>query len=333
MIWLALGTMLLAAVAVVARPLYRQRGRVTPALVVSAVTVLAVSALVYWRVGTPVPPESFDSIGDMVAELDRRLQENPDDVEGWRMLGTARLQLQDYPQAIAAFERVVEMESGSNALSLAQLGEALMAIGPESVERADGLFQAALALEPANPRALFFGGITAAERGALDTAAARWERLLAMSPPPEIENILRPRIAQWRGEAPPADAGAEAGSALVAVDVSLAAQAAAAVAPEATVWIIARDPQQPAPAIAAARRQVADLPARIELGDGDAMVPGRLLSAFREVDIVARVSPSGEPAAQAGDWYGEGTAATGAGEAIEVVIGQQVPADATASAQ
>lgn len=324
MIWFFLAVMLLAAAAIVARPLHRRGGGTTPTLAAAVATVLLVSGLVYWRVGTPVLPETFGSVEAMVASLAERLQENPEDIEGWRLLGASYLEMEDYSRAVAAFERVVEMESSSNATSLAQLGEAVMATGPASAERADSLFEMALNLEPANPRALFFGGLAAAERGALDTAAQRWETMLALSPPPEVENILRQGIAEWRG-------GKQAAP-LLAVNVSLAERAATAVAPDATVWIIARDPQQPSPPIAAARRRVADLPAKISLGDGDAMMPDRLLSAYREVEVVVRVSQSGEPVARPGDWYGEGLAATGADEAVDIVIAREVEAaGATAS--
>jgi hypothetical protein len=34
------------------------------------------------------------------------------------------------------------------------------------------------------------------------------------------------------------------------------------------------------------------------------MVPGRELSGFEEFELVARVSLSGQPVSQAGDWFG-----------------------------
>lgn len=327
MIWLLFGAMLLAAALVVTWPMYRAEKRVTAGLIASVIVVLGVSAVVYSSIGTPVPPEPVATVEEMVAALDQRLQENPEDVDGWKMLGRSYMQLQNYPKAIAAFERVAELETPPSAQTMALLGEALLIKeGSASSGRITQLFESALSLEPANPKALFYGGIIAIERGNRELAADRWEALLALSPPPEIQDVLRQRVAEWRGE-PPAEMRAEAApsDSVVAVNISLGPGAAAAVAPDATVFIIARDPAQPSPPIAAARRTVSELPTQVSLSDADAMMPGRLLSGFTQLEIVARVSLSGTPAAQPGDWYGEHTVSNPGSAPVDIVISQQLP--------
>jgi cytochrome c-type biogenesis protein CcmH len=318
--------MLLAATLVVAWPMYRKERRLSPGLIASVVIVLGVSAVVYSGIGTPVPPPPAASVDEMVAALDQRLQENPDDLEGWKMLGRSYMQLENYPKAIVAFERAVAMESPASAQTLAALGEALL-IGQGSAgsSRTVQLFESALAAEPTNPKALFYGGVVAIERGDRELAADRWEALLALSPPPEIEDILRLRVAEWRGETQPA-AQSRAGSAetVIAVSVSLGPAAASGVSPDATVFIIARDPDEPSPPIAAARRTVAELPALVSLSDADAMIPGRLLSGFERLEIVARVSMSGGPAAQPGDWYGDLVVSDPGSAAVSIVIDRQL---------
>src|SRR5690606_35425120 len=198
----------------------------------------------------------------------------------------------NYAKAIAAYERAVALENPANGQTLASLGAALLiGQGDAAADRTRQLFDSALSIEPNNPKALFYGGMLAINRGDRDLAADRWEALLALSPPPEIEQILRQRVAEWRGAAEPApQVQAAASGRVVAVNVSLGREAAAAVAPDATVFVIARDPEQPSPPIAAARRKVSELPLQVSLSDADAMLPGRLLSAFDRLEIVARVS-------------------------------------------
>ena len=326
MIWLLLGIMLLAAALVVTWPMYRRERRLSPGLIASVVIVLGVSALVYSGIGTPVPPPPVAGVDEMVAALDQRLQENPDDVEGWKMLGRSYMQLENYPKAIAAFERAVAMESPASAQTLAALGEALLIEqGSAGSSRTVQLFESALAAEPANPKALFYGGIVAIERGDRKLAADRWEALLALSPPPEIEDILRLRVAEWRGETQPVTQREAASTGkVIAVNVSLGPGAASAVSPDATVFVIARDPAQPSPPIAAARRTVSELPALVSLSDADAMIPGRLLSGFERLEIVARVSIAGGPAAQPGDWYGELVISDPGSAAVDIVIDRQL---------
>jgi cytochrome c-type biogenesis protein CcmH len=326
-IWLLFGFMLLAAALVVTWPMYRREKRLTSGLVASAAIVLAVSAVLYSSIGTPVPPAPVASIDEMVAALDQRLQQNPEDIEGWKMLGRSYMQLQNYPKAIEAYEHAVALENPAGGQTLASLGEALLiGQGSAAAERTGQLFESALAAEPQNPKALFYGGMLAINRGDRELAARRWEALLALSPPPEIEQILRQRVAEWRAETEPAvQANAGPGARIVSINVSLSDAAAAAVAPNATVFVIARDPHRQSPPIAAARRTVSELPAVVSLSDADSMLPGRLLSAFDQLEIVARVSGTGEPVAQPGDWYGEHTISEPGSAPVEIVIEKQLP--------
>ena len=54
------------------------------------------------------------------------------------------------------------------------------------------------------------------------------------------------------------------------------------------------------------------------------MIPGRVPSGFSELEIIARVSHSGEPTAQPGDWFGQAILNTANGSEIDIVINQQV---------
>ena len=240
------------------------------------------------------------------------------------MLGRSYVQTRNFPGAIAAFERAVEIEGGRNGQTLADLGEViLMNAHRRPSDRASQLFENALALAPDNQKALFYGGMAAIERGDKELGATRWERLLANSPPENIRQILRQQIAELRGAAP-ADVTTSAGG-VVTVSVSLGEAAAVAVQPGSTVFIIARDPAQPSPPIAVVRRLVSELPADVAIGDSDAMIPGRVPSAFSQLEIVARVSMSGQPIAQSGDWFGQQILSITESSEVAIIIDEQVP--------
>jgi cytochrome c-type biogenesis protein CcmH len=112
--------------------------------------------------------------------------------------------------------------------------------------------------------------------------------------------------------------------AVVRATVTLSAEAAAAIPGDPTVFVIARDVAVPVPPIGAVRRRLSDLPAAIELGDRESMVPGRELSGFAEFELVARVSLSGQPGAQPGDWFGTVVVKPAENNDIEITIDQQV---------
>jgi cytochrome c-type biogenesis protein CcmH len=105
----------------------------------------------------------------------------------------------------------------------------------------------------------------------------------------------------------------------------LSDEAAAALPVNATIYVIARDPMQPSPPIAVSPRQLSDLPVRVDLDDRNAMVAGRPLSGFAEFEVVARVSLSGSPAAQSGDWSGSLIVSANSGQIVDLVIDQEIP--------
>lgn len=334
MFWALFGVMALVALFALAWPLYRTEQRVSGRSIGIAVVVAAGSVALYQQIGQPdarlatAGAAGPGDIEEMVASLSSRLESNPNDIAGWKLLGRSYSVMRRYPEAIAAYERAVELESSSNGQTLVDLGEAVFMNDSQSLAgRAGQLFESSIAVTPDNPKSLFYSGLSAAERGDQVLAAERWEALLATSPPPEIESVLTQRIAEWRGVAPEAvqPAAAESASASLLISMSLAPSAQAAVDPAATVFLIARDPAQPSPPIAAVRRKAGELPIEITLTDSDAMIPGRLISGFRQLEIVARVSASGQPTAQTGDWFGSAQMDTAETRNLGIVIDQQVP--------
>lgn len=333
MLWAIFVVMLIAASVFVAWPIYRHHGKLSVVGASTVFAIIAISTGLYLKIGTPDADPAQPTVPDvaqMVASLDARLQKNPDDLEGWKMLGRSYLQIGNLPKAINAFETAIELEGFNNGATLVSLGEALLMQDQSSMAgRAGDLFENGLALASNNPQALFYGGLSALQRGNTALAADRWEALVALSPPPEVQDVLIKRIAEWRGEAPP-DVAPEArlsveNDAVVTIDVQVGEIAAAAIDPSASVFIIARDPAQPSPPLAVTRRRAAELPDTVTIGDSDAMIPGRVPSAYTELEVVVRVSASGQPIASSGDWFGQRRIKPAEGSELTIVVDQQVP--------
>lgn len=326
MIWAVFCIMLVVAATIVVWPLLRHQKRLSVQSCIVTLFVVTLSAGMYYLIGAPQEKSAgheLANVEQMVAGLEQRLRDNPEDPGGWTMLGRSYFHLAQYDKAVDAFERAVQLESAKNGQTLVDLGEAVWMQDQSTLTgRAGELFENAIAVSPGNPKALYYAGLVALERGERFLAADRWEALLALSPPENIQKILRAHIAELRGEetvAEPAPVGP-----VVSASIELSPNVAQAVAADATVFIIARDPAQPSPPIAAVRRRVGELPAVVALSDADAMVPGRVLSGFSELEIVARVSQSGQPIAQPGDWYGEKVVRPAESGAISIVIDRLV---------
>lgn len=342
--WIILVVLCLFALAFAVWPLLRESRRLTPLAASVIVTTGALSAGLYNYVGSPnvqAASQSDSALPDMAAVLEsltQRLESNPDDIDGWKMLARSQMTLQRFADAATSYERVMELESGQNAQTLVDLALAILSRDGTPIEgRTAALIESALALEPNNPSALFYSGVAAANRGDTDVAASRWEILLGLNPPAEIRDILSQRIAEWRGvpvaQAPPAvsEPGAEVAElaadpdAVVTARVSLSESALAAISADANVFVIARDPAQPSPPIAVDRLRLSELPAVVSLGDAQSMVAGRSLSGFEEFELLARVSLSGSPAATAGDWFGSLIVRPADSDSVFLTIDQQVP--------
>ena len=72
-------------------------------------------------------------------------------------------------------------------------------------------------------------------------------------------------------------------------------------APETAVFVFAREQGGMPMPLAVKRLSVGELPAEIVFSDADAMVQSRLLSQFSSIELVARLSYSGQPSLQPGD--------------------------------
>jgi cytochrome c-type biogenesis protein CcmH len=327
-LWVAMILLCFVALAFVVWPLYRSSGRLTPVLAAVIVVTVGLSAALYQEIGNPGVPSGAGTtppVDDMVVALKDRLEDNPDDVNGWVLLGRSYQSMNQYDEAIAAFEKAIALEQGKNAETLVGLGIALLEQQRgEASDRSTRLFENALALDPNNSNALFYAGGAAARSGDTALAAERWEKLLQQDAPPEIRELLLRKISEWRG-LPPPTAKQEQSDGLVTINIAISAAALSDLPTEATVYVIARDPAQPSPPIAVTPRRLSQLPMVVALSDSDAMVAGRPLSAFTELEIIARVSVSGSPMAQSGDWSGSVIINTDDSRSIDLIIDQETP--------
>jgi cytochrome c-type biogenesis protein CcmH len=72
--------------------------------------------------------------------------------------------------------------------------------------------------------------------------------------------------------------------------------------PDTAVFIFVRAAENPGPPLAVVRTTVGELPFEITLNDSHAMIPSRTISSARNVIVGARISASGNPERQPGDY-------------------------------
>jgi cytochrome c-type biogenesis protein CcmH len=303
------------ALALILVPLLRPRGDVPPALKTAALTavlLVAGAAGLYsvwstWSWDKPIDEVSTPE--GMVGRLARRLERNPEDLNGWLLLGRSYGQLGQYPLSAKAYRRADRIAEGRSADALAGLAEALM-LGEQSDLKGEAgrLLEKALEVEPRSVKALFYGALAAAERGDSALARSRFEQLLVADTPPDVRRLIEQQIAaldvemQQRGAAGEQTAPPPQG-ATVRLRVTLDPAVAAQVKAGAPLFVSVRLAGQAGPPLAAKRLE-ARFPQDVDLSAADAMIAGSGFSAGQEIEITARVSNGGSAAARPGDPVG-----------------------------
>ncbi|MEA3013780.1 MAG: cytochrome c-type biosis protein CcmH [Sphingomonadales bacterium] len=117
---------------------------------------------------TAAAPQDVARVEEMMAGLMRRVRENPDDHEGWFLLGMAYRAMERFAEATQAFRRAMELQP-RNPDYTAYLAEMIL-IGATSTggpppPEAGQLFRRALTLQPGNPQARFYLATIRNERG------------------------------------------------------------------------------------------------------------------------------------------------------------------------
>ena len=305
-----------------------------------AALALPVVALgLYFAIGNPraLDPAArqgeigMQQIEAMVQRLAERLQKEPDDVEGWKMLGKSYSVMGRFAEAANAYSKAA-LRAPRDAQVLADLADALaMARGQNMRGEPEELVLRALQIDPKNLKALALAGTAAFERRDFRGAARYWERMLPLvEAGSEDARAIQSNIDEARAAAaaPPKPAAAPSKPAVASArlqgTVRLAPELASKIAPGDTLFVYARAAEGPGMPLAILRRRASDLPLAFSLDDSMAMSPAMKLSAFPKVVVTARISKSGSATPQPGDLQGTSPAVANSGEGLRVTIDKVV---------
>ena len=134
--------------------------------------------------------DTLAMITGMVEGLARRLEDEPDDLEGWKRLAHSYTVLEDWPKARQAYERALELAPVDSDLmdgfAAAVAGPVNRTMGVSSTVLAD--MERVLEARPDNPHALYVTGLAAALSGDADGAREQWTRLRDLFEPSTSEH-------------------------------------------------------------------------------------------------------------------------------------------------
>jgi cytochrome c-type biogenesis protein CcmH len=129
----------------------------------------------------PAEAEAAGEVAALVAGLERKMQENPSDPEGWRMLGWSYFQVSRFADAAAAYAKAVALKPDGVGFQSAY-GEALVQAGDGQVTPAAAeAFRKAKAQDGSDARARYFLGVLKQQQGDAKGALDDWITLLGES--------------------------------------------------------------------------------------------------------------------------------------------------------
>jgi len=258
----------------------------------------------------PVDTQAQNQLTDLSVEeieelIKQRLRNNPEDAEGWFVLGKTYMARQIFDKAITAYQRTYDLvgeEPGvmfSLADALAMQNDGAMQGEPEQLVRRG------LEISPQDPTGLWLAGLAAEQRQDYKGAHALWSQLMPLiQNDPESSTEVRELIGLLEQREPQLSASA-AVVRVLNLSISLAENLRHLAAPGDSVFVYAKAMDGPPMPLAVKRLTVQDLPADVILSDSDAMIQTMKLSSFARVIVGARVSISGNPVAQPGDLFVE----------------------------
>jgi len=311
-------------------------------------------------IGLPAPaqthPASAGAAGEseidaMIDGLRAKLTQSPESLDGWMLLARTLKTMQRYPEALDALV-VAHGIAPDDPLVMVELVEAQIFVSADGRIDAESvaMLERAVELDAAQQKGWWLLGIAAAQAGDFEGAIGHWETVLAQVEPGSpvaqsvqtqineanarlgrpVEPVAAAAVVSAAETAPqqavapaPVDDGSWRGT---AVRIAASEEARAKIPTGATLFVVIRSPG-PAVGPPLGVRRVIDpiLPLDLTISDQDSMLQERKISLESEVQLQARISLSGSPAAAPGDWQSApAVVPLSAAGTVELILDQHV---------
>lgn len=253
---------------------------------------------------------------ELIDLMENRLSSKPNKLDYAAILAQIYTQRGEHLKAAQHYHSI-SLARPDNATHHAQLAQSLYFANERKITPAvANAMDKTLAIDPKNPIVLGLQGIHFFTQKQYEPALRAWQRLLTILPSGSPQaNLIERGIMQAQlklAVSEPAKLAPEpklnkdnsklAKQIRVSVSLPTKVLMAKGVTPNTRVFILAKALVGPPMPLAIHRLNVVDFPATVVLDDSTAMMESMTLSAFDEVEVIVRVSISGETKAQTGDF-------------------------------
>lgn len=374
--WIIAIALLVISAAVMCWPLFTgtTKDRINGILLILIIPVIGI--VMYQNIGTPealrIAPVAVSQqtqsqephatgqpdMETMVAQLQQRMAANPEDPDGWLILGRTLKTMERFAEAEEALENANRLVPNTPLIMIELAETRLFASGAnripaESVQ----LIESALEINPQQQKGLWLLGMVAAQNGDEARAIETWQNLLALLEPgsgpaqavTQQIDMAKLRMSQagmdMAGMDTPANDKPESQQAIVEevaaakpapvttvaesgipVTITLADEFSTAVPANAALFVFIHPAGGAGMPLAVKRLAARDFPMTMNFSDADMLRPGTSFKDFEDLDISARISVGGIANAASGDFQaGKVSVNTKAVQPVALRIDQRVP--------
>ena len=256
-----------------------------------------------------------EKLTEMAIAITRRLQDEPNSMEGWVMLGRVQRARGHFEEAAEAYGKALSLSRDDN-LSIERAEVLAQKNGGSFAGEPWAIIQRVLTADPHHLNALFLAGSASYAEMNYQAALRYWERAREVVPAespdaPELDRaISEARDKMGLPAIPPraltqqenAASKAAAASSSISGRVTLVKELKGLVSPTDTVFVYATAVSGSRMPVAIVRTTADKLPLDFVLDDSTAMNPAVKLSGMDEVTVRVRISKSGQATAQPNDY-------------------------------
>ncbi len=254
------------------------------------------------------------SMEEAIKQLEARLEQNPDDVDGQMLYARSLVSMKKYTQAVLAYRKSNELAPNESVI-LTELAEAIaLANNNRSfLGEPEEFLSKAVELEPTNQKALWLLGMTFYEHKDFTKTNELWSKLYGMMSDEGAKKQLAQQLNDIREklgiegissvQKPQIAANDKANLSIkINLDEKLKANLKGK---RALLYIYTKEPTGMPMPIAVVRQPLEEIikgfPIEVSMNDGNSLQPNRKLSDFDQIKIGARISFTGNAMPQAGD--------------------------------
>jgi len=244
----------------------------------------------------------------LIAEYQAQLKNRPDNLQYWFLLARTQMEIGSYGEAVKAYQEVLTRDAKSS-MVMGELAQAMfLRDGNQMTPTVADLARNAYTLDPKNTMALGLLGIEAYGRKDYRETIRYWQKSVEIMGPNSSGSMALSAGIEKAKQSYVAEGGKLAdlqtkSPYTIKLDVTLGSMPK--VTQDQVVFVYARAWQGSPMPLAIARIKVRDLPTTIQLDETMAMSPASSLATATDIEVVARVSPSGSAKAEVGDWLGK----------------------------